>query len=98
MKTQRACRVIVFQSPLSPSFCFRIVFPKKGKGRFCVCFFYLRFLMISAAAAATITMTAMPIAMAVVVGSALVGGVTAWVGEGETGVCTGVGLAGVTDG
>ena len=31
-----------------------------------------------------------------VVGSALVGGVTACVGEGETGVCTGVGLTGVT--
>ena len=76
MKTQRACRVIVFQSPLSPLILLRC-FPKKGKGRFCVCFFYLRFLMISAAAAATITMTAMPIAMYVVVGSALVGGLTA---------------------
>ncbi len=29
------------------------------------------------------------------VGSALVGGLTAWVGEGETGVGTNVGLAGV---
>ena len=36
-----------------------------------------------------------PIAMYVVVGSALVGGVTAWVGEGETG-CTGVDVGGTT--
>jgi len=36
--------------------------------------------------------------MYVVVGSALVGGLTAWVGEGETGVWTGVGLDGVIGG
>jgi hypothetical protein len=49
---------------------------KKGK------LVYFRFRMTSAAAAATITMTATPIAMYVVVGDALVGGIMAEVGVG----------------
>ena len=47
----------------------------------------------SPAATATMTMTAAPMAMYVVVGSALVGGVAAWVGEGDWVVGTGVAVA-----
>ena len=45
---------------------------------------YLRLLRMSAAAAAMMIMTAAPMAMYVVVGVALVGGITAGLGEGET--------------
>ncbi len=46
------------------------------------------------AATATMTITAAPMAMYVVVGSALVGGVTAWVGEGDWVACVGMEVAG----
>ncbi len=68
---------------------------KKIKGKL---FPYLRLFRTKAAATAMIAMTATPIAMYVVVGSELDGGVTACVGDGETGVWIGVGLTGVTGG
>ena len=53
-------------------------FPKKREREiFCLCSSYFRLLRISAAATATMTTTATPTATYVVVGSALVGGVTA---------------------
>ena len=52
---------------------------------------YFRLRRISAAAAAMITMITTPMAMYVVVGVALVGGITTWLGEG-VGVGTGVGV------
>jgi hypothetical protein len=48
-----------------------------------VSFGYLRFRRISAAAAATMMMTAAPIAMYVVAGISLVGGITTAEGDGE---------------
>jgi hypothetical protein len=76
MKTQRASRVIVFQSPLSPNLLLYCFFPEQKKGK--VGFFlHLRLLRTNTAAAMSITTTAAPIAMYVVVGSALVGGLTA---------------------
>jgi hypothetical protein len=45
---------------------------------------YLRLLWISAAATAIMTMTATPIAMYVVAGAALVGGITTGLGVGAT--------------
>ena len=57
---------------------------QKRERLFCFCRAYFRCLLkTSAAAASTIMMTAAPIAMYVVVGMPLVGGIIAGLGEGE---------------
>jgi hypothetical protein len=81
MKTQRASWYIKPEpsQPLS----LHLRQKKKRKDCFGFCCVYLRFRRMSAAAAATMMMTAAPMAIKVVAGIPLVGGMTNALGDGE---------------
>ena len=81
MKTQRAMLVNLTRAHSAPFSAFST--KEKRKKLFCFYRVYFRLRNMSAAAAAKMTMTAVPMAMYVVVGVALVGGITTALGDGD---------------